>query len=187
MVLPTGAVERVSELGIDDFSFRRRKKFGTILVDMQHHKVIDLLPDREAETSAAWMATHPEIVLVSRDRGGDYASAAASGAPQAIQCADRFHVMKNLGEALEGVLARHLAAHRTQLTEQIRARPLETAQPKQSPKLSPKATQQSQAKREERLAGYQHVVTLQKLGFSQTAEARAGWDRPCHGLALVEQ
>ena len=117
------------------------------------------------------MKAHPEIKLVSRDRGGDYASAAASGAPQAIQCADRFHVLKNLGEALEGVLARHLAAHRTRLTEEVGARPLETAQARQSPKLSPKAAQQKQAKREERLAHYQHVVTLQKLGFSQTTIA----------------
>jgi len=117
------------------------------------------------------MKAHPEIKLVSRDRGGDSASAAASGAPQAIQCADRFHVLKNLGEALEGVLARHLAAHRTSQTEKLSARPLETTQPRQSPKLSPQATQQMQAKREERLAQYQHVVALQKLGFSQTAEA----------------
>ena len=64
MVLPTTAVERVSELGIDDFSFRRGRKFGTILVDLQRHMVIDMLPDRKAETSAAWMATHPELVLV---------------------------------------------------------------------------------------------------------------------------
>lgn len=89
MALPTAAKERVSELGIDDFSFRRGRKFGTILVDLQSHNVIDLLPDRKAETATAWMKAHPEIKLVSRDRGGDYASAAASGAPQAIQCADR--------------------------------------------------------------------------------------------------
>src|SRR5216684_9059806 len=139
MALPTPPVEQVSELGIDDFSFRRGRKFGSILVDMQSHNVIELLPDRKAETAKAWMKAHPEIKLVSRDRGGDYASAAASGAPQAIQCADRFHVLKNLGEALEGVLARHLAAHRTRLTEEVEARPLETAQPRPSPKLSPKA------------------------------------------------
>src|SRR6266567_4166423 len=171
MILPSAVRAQVSELGIDDFSFRRGRKFGTILVNMQSHEVIDILPDRKAETSAAWMATHPEIVLVSRDRGGDYASAVASGAPQAIQCADRFHLLKNLGEALEGVLARHLAAHRTSLTEKLSPRPLETTQPRPSPKLSPRAIQQSKAKREERLAHYQHVVTLQKLGLSQTAIA----------------
>jgi transposase len=58
------------------------------------------------------MASHPEIKLVSRDRGGDYASAAATGAPQAVQCADRFHIVKNLGEAVEGCVTRHLAARR---------------------------------------------------------------------------
>jgi transposase len=166
MALPTEPVGLVSELGIDDFSFRRGRKFGTILVDMQNHKVIDVLPDRKAETSSAWMARHPEIELVSRDRGGDYASAAASGAPQAIQCADRFHLLKNLGDALEGVLARHLAAHRTSLTEEGEARPLETVQSRRPPKLSPKVTQQRQAKRAERLAQYQQVMTLRKLGLS---------------------
>jgi len=171
MALPTGAVEQVLELGIDDFSFRRGRKFGTILVDLQSHKVIDVLPDRKAETSAVWMATHPEIVLVSRDRGGDYASAAATGAPQAIQCADRFHLIKNLGEALEGMLARHLAAHRTHQTEELRATPLEGAQSKLPPKLSSKEVQVSQAKREERLAQYQQIVAFRKQGLSQAAIA----------------
>jgi transposase len=61
MVLPTAAVEHVWELGRDDFSFRRGRKFGTILVDMQSHQTIDLLPDRKKETAAAWMSAHPEI------------------------------------------------------------------------------------------------------------------------------
>ncbi len=80
-------------------------------------------------------------------------------------------MLKNLGEALEGLLARHLAVYRTHQTEESRATSLETAQPRQPPKVSPKAAALSQAKREERLAGYQHVVTLRKLGFSQTAIA----------------
>ncbi len=106
MVLPTEAVERVSELGIDDFAFRRGRKFGTILVDLQSHKVIDLLADRKAETAKAWMKAHPEIKIVSRDRGGEYAAAAREGAPQATQVADRFHLYKNLVEAVELTLAR---------------------------------------------------------------------------------
>jgi len=64
------------------------------------------------------MRKHPEIEVVSRDRGGDYASAAALGAPQAVQCADRFHVLKNLREGLEGLLARHLAAKRKKKTQE---------------------------------------------------------------------
>ena len=61
MALPTLPVEHVSELGIDDFSFRRGRNFGTILVDRQSHQTIDLLPDRKKETAAAWMSAHPEI------------------------------------------------------------------------------------------------------------------------------
>lgn len=95
----------------------RGRKFGTILVDLATHTVLDLLPDRKAESAATWMRAHPEIEVVSRDRGGDYASAAVAGAPQAVQCADRFHILKNLGEALEGCLARHLAAKRKAQTQ----------------------------------------------------------------------
>jgi transposase len=140
-------------------------------VDLTTHAIVDLLPERSAETAAAWMRRHPEIEIVSRDRGEDYAAAARLGAPQAVQCADRFHVLKNLGEALQGVLARHLAAHRTRPTEESRATPLSTAHGIQPAKLSPKEAQQKQAKREERLALYQQVVALRKLGFSQTAIA----------------
>jgi len=61
MALPTEPVQHVRELGRDDFAFRRGRNYGTILVDMQRHKVLDVLPDRKAATSAAWMATHPEI------------------------------------------------------------------------------------------------------------------------------
>jgi transposase len=171
MAYPAASLERVIELGIDDFSFRRGYRFGTILVDMQSRKVIDLLPDRKAETASVWMSAHPEIELVSRDRAGDYASAAKASAPQAVQCADRFHIVKNLREALEGVLARHLAAHRRSQAEKSSATPLSDAPSKQPPKQSPKAAKQSQAKREERLAQYEQVVTLRKLGLSQTAIA----------------
>jgi transposase len=80
-------------------------------VNLESHRVVDLLPDRKAETAAAWMRQQPDLMVVSRDRGGEYASAAAQGAPQATQCADRFHLLKNLREAVEGLLAHHLAAH----------------------------------------------------------------------------
>src|SRR5258708_2959891 len=106
MALFTPPVGKVSVLGIDDWSFRRGRKFGTILVDLITHAIIDLLPDRDAETAAAWMRLHPEIEIESRDRGEDYASAARLGAPQARQVADRFHLAKNLKEIVEEILAR---------------------------------------------------------------------------------
>ena len=86
--------------------FQRGYRFATILVDLESHRPIDVLPDRQAETSAAWMRDNPEIQVVSRDRGTEYASAATQGAPQAIQVADRFHVCKNLTEATQLLLAR---------------------------------------------------------------------------------
>ncbi len=79
MALFTPPVGTVSVLGIDDWSFRRGQKFGTILVDLTTHAIIDLLPDRSAETAAAWMRLHPEIEIVSRDRGEDYASVQIEG------------------------------------------------------------------------------------------------------------
>jgi DNA-binding transcriptional regulator YiaG len=149
----------------------RGRKFGTIVVDLQTHKVLDVLPDRTADTSAAWMAAHPEIELVSRDRGGDYAAAARKAVPAATQTADRFHLLKNLGEALESVLARHLAAHRKRQTETARAALILASQTQEPPNVLPKNVALSQAKREERLTQYQHVVALREQGFSQTAIA----------------
>ncbi len=106
MKLPDAASGSVLYLGSDDFSFRRGYRFGTILVNLESHRVVDLLPDRQAETSAQWMWHHPDLTVVSGDRGSEYASAAAQGAPQAIQCADRFHIVKNLTEATQLLLAR---------------------------------------------------------------------------------
>jgi len=106
MALPNTPVGQVTQIGIDDFSFRRGRKFGTLIVDLQTHQVLDVLSDRTAETSTAWMESHSEIELVSRDRGGDYAAAARKAVPAATQCADRFHIYKNLVEAVELTLAR---------------------------------------------------------------------------------
>ena len=91
--LPDFPAESILFLGRDDFSFLRGRRFGTILVNLETRHVVDLLPDRKAETSASWMRQYPDLMAVSRDRGGDYAAAATAGAPQAIQCADRFHVI----------------------------------------------------------------------------------------------
>ncbi len=106
MDVPDEPRASVVYLGIDDFAFRRGYRFGTILVDLESHRVIDLLPDRQAKTSAAWMRDNPEIHAVSRDRASAYASAASEAAPQAVQIADRFHVSKNLTEAMQLLLTR---------------------------------------------------------------------------------
>jgi transposase len=106
MQLPEVESSPVTALGVDDFSFKRGRRFGTILVNLSTHQVIDLLAERSADSAAAWLRTHPEIEYVSRDRGQDYAQAASEGAPQAVQIADRFHLMKNFVEAIEAEVAR---------------------------------------------------------------------------------
>src|SRR6266702_3432746 len=167
--LPAGSI---LYLGIDDFSFRRGYRFGTILVNLENRRVVDLLPDREADSSAAWMRQHPDLMAVSRDRGGAYASAARVGAPQAIQYADRFHVLKNLRESLEGLLARHLANQCKQQTHTMLDEQASVWQPKRATRSSPTLERLQHSRREERLAHYEQVIALRKLGLSQAAIAR---------------
>jgi transposase len=95
-------------LGVDDFSFRRGRIFGTILVDLEKHKVIDVLEDRDSTSFATWLKAHPGVEIISRDRGQIYAQGATDGAPEAAQVADRWHVLQNLAEAVENWLRRHL-------------------------------------------------------------------------------
>jgi transposase len=105
-LLPTPPVEQVRVVGLDDFAWKRGSRYGTIILDLETHTLIDMLPDREAESVKTWLEAHPEIEFVSRDRAGAYADGAARGAPQAKQIADRWHVAKNLGDAVEDYLKR---------------------------------------------------------------------------------
>ncbi len=88
-------------LGVDDFSFCKRKTYGTILIDLEKRIPIDILPDREAATLKKWLKEHVGVEIISRDRGGPYAEGAKCGAPDAQQVADRFHLLVNLSEALK--------------------------------------------------------------------------------------
>ena len=92
-------------LGIDDFAFCRGRTYGTVIVDLSTGRAIDLLPDRQADTVAAWLQSRANVSVVARDRSREYACGITKGAPQAKQVLDRWHVLKNLREAVEHDLA----------------------------------------------------------------------------------
>jgi transposase len=98
--------QSVRILGVDDWAWKKGQIYGTLLVDLERRKPIEVLPDRREKTVTAWLLTHPEIEVISRDRGGEYAAAAKKGAPQALQIADKFHLLLNLREKLKELMAR---------------------------------------------------------------------------------
>src|SRR6266487_994381 len=94
----------VNALGIDDFSLRRADSYGTILINLETRRPLDLLPDRTAEAVKPWLASHPEIQVVSRDRASAFADAVSQVLPHATQIADRYHLVQNLREHLQRLL-----------------------------------------------------------------------------------
>jgi transposase len=97
-------------LGVDDWALRKGQTYASIVIDLERSIVIDLLPDRSAETFAQWLLDHPGVEIISRDRAGSYAEGASEGAPDAIQVADRWHLLKNLGDALSSLFEMHRPA-----------------------------------------------------------------------------
>ena len=116
-------------IGVDDWAFRKGRTYGTVVVDLEAHQVIDLLPDRTATTLETWLKEHPGVTIISRDRAGAYADGAAKGAPDAVQVADRFHLLQNLREALQRLLDRHQTALQAIRVPDASAHPLPDAEP----------------------------------------------------------
>jgi transposase len=108
--IPVPVAQTPQMLGVDEWAYRRGHHYGTILINLETGKPIDLLPDHQATTFETWLKEHPGVRLIRRDRAGEFARGATLGAPDAIQSADRFHVVRNLAEMAERVLQAHRPA-----------------------------------------------------------------------------
>ncbi len=167
MQLPAPLTRAVRVLGVDDFAWKKRFTYGTILVDLERRKIIDVLADRDSATVAAWVQAPPEVELVISDRGKDFAKAATVGAPQAQQVVDRFHLVKNLSEVLQEILG-HCRAEICQAEAAVsqgekaaearaRARSSVATWQQRTPAHLKQAHQARQASRDDR---YQQMATL---------------------------
>ncbi len=164
--LPLPSSPDPQTLGVDDFAFCKRQKYGTILVDLDKSCPVALLPDRNADTLAQWLNQHPNIQVLSRDRSRTYKSAMDIGAPQAIQVADRFHILQNLKEVLEKVFQAHKDNLKTVDTnyrfESVNNSSSEEIVPVPPPVSETKVEQRKQQHRTKRLAIYNQIWKLHK-------------------------
>jgi transposase len=173
-----GPIPPVRVLGVDDWAWRKGHNYGTILCDLERRRVIDLLPDRSADTLAAWLMEHPSVSAVVRDRAGAYAEGAARGAPDAIQIADRWHLLRNGSDALRTVLDQHhgdlRAAARTVAHLPELSAPEEPAIPEPSEPERPMRVMErrSLAAQERRDARFAEAARLREQGLSLKAIAR---------------
>jgi transposase len=102
-------------VGVDDWAFKRGHHYGTIICDLEQRRIIDLLPDREAATVATWFTARSSIAVIARDRGAGYIQAATEGRPEAIQVADRRHLMENASAAFLTTVQRSMQVIRKAL------------------------------------------------------------------------
>ena len=117
--VPTEPEASYRFVGIDDFALRKGHTYGTILVDLQRGRVIDLFDGRDGAPVAAWLTLHPGIGVITRDRWAAYANACSAAAPKATQVADRFHLVGNIRELVERLFEQHASALDAALELQI--------------------------------------------------------------------
>ena len=170
-------------LGVDDWAKKKGQSYGTILVDLEEHRVIDLLEERSAESLTKWLKTHPGVEIISRDRATDYIKGATEGAPEATQVADRWHLLKNLHEAIERLLTEkpvclkaaaklpEAQAERSHESESspipdIDFREVMDASSATQPKPLNQAERQKQARHDRKQERFDLVCTLHEEGLS---------------------
>jgi transposase len=152
------AETKVRVIGVDDWAWRKHQEYGTMLMDLEQRRVVDLLPVRSAPSFADWLRQHPGVEIITRDRCGLYAQGGRDGAPSAVQVTDRYHLMSNLSEAVEHTLQ--------QLQIEARAELAEESSPKPSRKLT-LVEARYQRCRQARYERYRTVVELGRQGNTQ--------------------
>jgi transposase len=165
--LPDPPTARI--VGIDDWAWKRRQRYGSLICDLQSRQPIDLLSDRSVETVAAWFQARPYIEIVSRDGSSEYASAITKGAPHARQVSDRWHLVKNLAACVSVQLAQSLAQLRR--AQQAAATTTEAEQPSHQLHSHPRTQAEyrtQQARQAERQARYEQIIALRKQGMKHT-------------------
>jgi hypothetical protein len=175
MAVPDPALPTPRVLGVDDFALRRGQNYGTVLIDCQSGAPLELLEGREAQPLADWLATHPGVKVICRDRSGAYADGARTGAPDAVQVADRFHLWQDLAKAVE----RCVAAHRACLPEPPRGQPADRPEPGQPAEPAPVPEPEPAGKFAER-ARRHHAMVHELLADGhgiRTIARHLGWGR----------
>ena len=168
---PDTTMETPRVLGIDDWAKRKGQSYGTILVDLEKHKVVDLLPERSSESVSKWLQEHPGVEIISRDRGTEYIEGATAGAGDALQIADRFHLFQNITDVTRKILKKR--------TKKLRAAAYQVAQA-----LQEKANQQTEAVEnviitdEVLITGKNNQPTMREIRFTEVKALQAeGWSR----------
>src|SRR5712691_8736485 len=160
------ALQEPHVIGLDDWAWKRRLRYGTLICDLERGLPIDLLPDRAVETVSAWLQNHPKIEIVSRDGSSEYASAIKKGAPRARQVSDRWHLVKNLAACVSVQLTQSLTQLRR--AELAAVNIPEEEQPVHQHDSHPRTQAEQrtqQARQAERSARYEHITALFKQGM----------------------
>ena len=174
--LPVPSLATPKVLGVDDWAYRKGQTYGTILIDLERSRPVALLHDREAGTLTQWLKAHPGVEYIARDRSKAYADGARQGAPEATQVADRFHLLRNVAEALEQVCSAHgpvlAAVHEAMRQAPIHQADGSMAVPVPPPPPALMVQELATQRRQRRLATYEQVWALHRQGWS--GEAIAG-------------